>query len=46
MSAHTIRPIQVEIFIGVEDLEDVLKIVEPIKEKHPDIVVTIRVQKN
>ncbi len=46
MSVHTTRPIQVEIFIEVEDLEDALKNVESIKEKHPDIMVTIRVQKN
>ena len=48
MSAYTIKPIQVEIFTkieGLEDLEEVLKNVESIKEKHSDIVVTIRAQK-
>ena len=45
MSANTIRPIQVEIFIDLKDLEEILKNVESIKENHPDIVVTIRAQK-
>lgn len=44
MSTYTIKPIQVEISIGVEDLEYVLKNIESIKEKHPNIVVTIRAQ--
>lgn len=42
---HTIIPIKVEVVLNhIQSLEKVLGEVEEIKKRHPDIVVTIRVQ--
>ena len=43
--SHVITPIKVEIMItDICDLENILDVVKKIKEKHPDLIVQIKVQ--